>query len=63
MMNFEKEVRDIKENILQTSHKLDELANERDVIAGMKLSEQALAPFLDEEPDLYSIKDVRVVYQ
>jgi len=32
---------------------------ERDVIAGMKLSEPALARFLDEEPDLYTIKDAR----
>jgi hypothetical protein len=63
VVNREAEVRESKENVLQTSHKLDELANERDVIAGMKLSEQALAPFLDEEPDLYSIKDAKVVYQ
>ncbi|MFA7304853.1 MAG: hypothetical protein WC015_10140 [Methanoregula sp.] len=61
-MNREAEVQDIKENVLQISHKLDELINEKDVIAGMKLSEQALAPFLDEEPDLYTIKDARVVY-
>ena len=61
-MNREAEVQDIKENVLQISHKLDELINEKDVIAGMKLSEQALAPFLDKEPDLYTIKDARVVY-
>jgi len=54
-MNREAEVQDIKENVLQISHKLDELINEKDVIAGMKLSEQALAPFLDEEPDLYTL--------
>lgn len=63
MMNIEAEVRDIKENMYQISRKLDELFIERDVIAGMKLSEQALAPFLDDEPDLYTIKDARVVYR
>ena len=62
-MNREAEVQDIKENVLQISHKLDELANDRNVIAEMKLSEQALAPFLDEEPDLYTIKNAKVVYQ
>jgi len=29
----------------------------------MKLSEQSLSAFLAEEPDLYTIKDVRVVYR
>ena len=62
-MKREVEVRESKENVLQISHKLDELANDRDVIAGMKLSEQALVPFLDEEPDLYTTKDAKVVYQ
>jgi len=55
MVNLEEEVRKSKENVLQITHKLDELANDRDVIACMKLSEQALAPFLDEELDLYTL--------
>ena len=27
----------------------------------MKLSGQSLSPFLDEEPDLYTIGDVRII--
>ena len=63
MINIEADGEDIKENMLQIFRKLDELLTERDVIAGMKLSEPALARFLNEEPDIYTIKDARVVYR
>ncbi|MBA7479523.1 hypothetical protein ES707_14957 [subsurface metagenome] len=29
----------------------------------MKLSERSLSPFLDEEPGLYTVRDVRVMYR
>jgi len=29
----------------------------------MALSERALYPFLDEEPDLYTVHDIKAAYQ
>jgi hypothetical protein len=63
MMDLESEVRDIKQNVIDLSLKIDELLHEREMTTLMKLSEASLKPFFDEEPDLYSIKDARVVYR
>ena len=62
-MNLESEVRDIKQNVMNLSLKVDELLHEREMITMMKLSEVSLKSFFTEEPDLYSIKDARVVYR
>ncbi len=45
------------------SRKLDELLEEKEITAMMKLSEVSLKDFLDDEPDIYSIKDVKVRYR
>ncbi|MDO8871410.1 MAG: hypothetical protein Q7V05_01570 [Methanoregula sp.] len=63
MMNPESEVRDIKQNVMNLSLKIDVLLHEREMTTMMKLSEASLKSFFDEEPDLYSIKDARVVYR
>jgi hypothetical protein len=63
MMDLESEVRQIKEEMAELSHKMDELAHEREMINLMKLSETSLRPFLEEEPDLYSLSDAKVVYR
>jgi len=55
MMNLESEVRDIKQNVMNLSLKVDVLLHEREMITMMKLSEVSLKSFFDEEPDLYSI--------
>ena len=41
----------------------DELLEEKEITAMMKLSEVSLKDFLDDEPDIYSIKDVKVRYR
>jgi regulator of replication initiation timing len=63
MMNIESEVQDIKQKVIEISQKLDELLQENETIAVMKLSEHSLYTFLNDEPDLYTISDVKVVYQ
>ena len=40
----------------------DELVHEQEILSLMELSETSLRPFFDEEPDLYSISDAKVVY-
>ncbi|MDD3112588.1 MAG: hypothetical protein PHU26_09880 [Methanofollis liminatans] len=63
MTDIETDVREIKESIRVLTEKIDDLLNERESLAMMKLSERSLSTFLDEEPDLYAVSDVRVVYR
>ena len=49
--------------MIELSQKLDELLSERETISILKLSEHSLFRFLDDEPDIYTLSDVRVVYQ
>ena len=61
-MDVETEIKEIKEGIREISRKLDELIHEKEAIAIMKLSEKSLE-FLKEEPDIYSISDLKVKYK
>lgn len=63
MTGIETDVREIKESIRVLTEKIDDLLRERETLAMMKLSERSLSAFLDEEPDLYTVRDVKVVYQ
>jgi len=63
MMNIESDVADIKQKVIEISQKIDELLSEQETISIMKLSEHSLYTFLDDEPDIYTLSDVRVVYQ
>jgi hypothetical protein len=61
-MNIEAEVNEIRQQVNEISRKLDLLLHERETLAVMKVSEQALSTFLEEEPDLYSIRDIKAAY-
>lgn len=56
------ELREIRELLLVISRKLDVIAEEREGVALAALSEASLGEFLEGEPDLYSIGDVKVRY-
>jgi len=62
-MNIEAELADIKRLLTEISRKLDELLEEKAITAMMKLSEVSLKDFLEDEPDIYSIEDVKVRYR
>ncbi len=62
-MGIEAELADIKRILTEMSRKLDELLEEREITAMMKLSEVSLRDFLEDEPDIYSIEDVKVRYR
>ncbi|NOY12098.1 MAG: hypothetical protein GXO67_08495 [Archaeoglobi archaeon] len=62
-MDIQTELVDIKRILTKMSRKLDELLEEKEITAMMKLSEVSLKDFLDDEPDIYSIKDVKVRYR
>jgi len=63
MMNIEAEVRDIKQHVIEISKKMDELLYEREIISMMKLAETSLSGFLESEPDIYTIEDLKVRYR
>ena len=59
IMTIEIELKEIKSLLSEVNKKLDSLLEERETEAVMVLEEQALKDFLEEEPDLYSIKDIK----
>lgn len=63
MMNIEAEVRDIKRYVIDISKKVDELIYEKELVSMMKLSEKSLSDFLENEPDIYKITDLKVKYK
>ena len=62
-MSIEAELKDIKRVLTEILRKLDELLEEKEITAMMKLSEISLREFLENEPDIYSIKDLKVRYR
>ena len=61
-MNIEAEVKDMKQHIIQISKKIDELLYERETASMMKLAEKSLSGFLESEPDIYKIEDLKTRY-
>jgi ATP-dependent Lon protease len=62
-MNIEAEVRDIKQHIVEISRKIDELLQERETVSMMKLAERSLSRYVESEPDIYRIEDLKVRYK
>jgi len=54
---------EIKKLLVDISRKLDLILEDREITGIMKLSEVSLKDFLENEPDLYSIKDLKVRYR
>jgi len=63
VMNIEAEVRDIKQHIIEISRKMDELLEERETVSIMRLAEGSLSKFVQSEPDIYRIEDLKVLYK
>jgi len=61
-MTASSELQEIRELLLVISRKLDVIAEEQEGAALAELSEASLGEFLEGEPDLYSIGDVKVRY-
>jgi hypothetical protein len=59
-MTIEVELKEIKYLLSKVSKKLDSLLEERETEILTVHEEEALKEFLEEEPDIYSIKDVKV---
>jgi hypothetical protein len=63
MMNIEAEVRDMKQRIVEISKKIDELLRERETISMMKLAERSPSRFVESEPAIYKVEDLKVRYK
>jgi len=62
-MQIEAEIRDIKQWIMEISKKIDSLLYEKEILPIMKLEEKSLSDFLEEEPDIYTLKDLKKRYR
>jgi hypothetical protein len=58
-MTIEVELKEIKSLLSEANKKLDSLLEEKETETIMALEEQTFKEFLSEEPDIYSIKDVK----
>ncbi len=63
MTDIEAEIKDIKQCVMEISKKIDELVHEREISSLMKLSDKSLSEFFEDEPDVYSLKDLKVRYK
>ena len=61
-MSVEVELREIKILLSKLNRKIDVLMGRRETLAMMVLAEKSLDDFLREEPDLYSVEDVKERY-
>ena len=62
-MTVEVDIREIKEILSALNSKIDTLIENRETLSLMMLAEKSLKEFLEKEPDIYSISDIKVRYQ
>jgi hypothetical protein len=60
-MTIEVDLREIKNLLSELNKKLDVLIDEKDkdTYALMALAEKSLKEFLEKEPDIYTVKDIK----
>lgn len=63
MCGLQSDIVEIKRTLKKLNKKLDNLLEERETAVAMALSERSLRSFLEKEPDIYSLKDVKVKYR
>lgn len=61
-MELEVDIKEMKGLLKALNDKIDILIKSRETLSTMLLSERFLKEFLDEEPGIYSIKDLKVRY-
>jgi hypothetical protein len=61
-MTVEVDIKEIKELLSALNSKIDMLIENRETLTVMMLAERSLKEFLEKEPDIYSIDDIKVRY-
>lgn len=62
-MDIEAEVVEMKQMLIDISRKIDDVLDESMTAALMKLSEESISELYENEPDLYSVADLKVRYK
>jgi len=62
-LTIEIEIKEIKEMLDELNRKIDTLVQDREMLAMVMTSHHSLKDFLANEPDLYSIRDIKVRYR
>jgi len=62
-MDIEAEVVEMKQMLNDISRKIDDVLDESMTEALMKLSEESISELYENEPDLYSVADLKVRYK
>ena len=63
VMDIEAEVLEMKQMLIDISRKIDDVVDENMTLALMKMSEESIIELYKDEPDLYSIADLKVRYK
>ena len=63
IMDIEAEVLEMKQMLIDISKKIDDVVDESMTLALMKMSEESLIELYKDEPDLYSVADLKVRYK
>ena len=58
-MTIEVDLKEIKSLLSELNKKLDVLLEEKDTLSVMALAEKSLKDFLEKEPDIYTVKDIK----
>jgi hypothetical protein len=63
IMDIEAEVLEMKQMLIDISKRIDDVVDESMTLALMKMSEDSLIELYKDEPDLYSVADLKVRYK
>lgn len=62
-MTIEVDLKEIKNLLTALNKKIDMLMEDRETLSLLTLAEKSLKNFLEKEPDVCSIKDIKVRYR
>ena len=62
-MTIEVDIKEIKELISALNAKIDMLIETRETLSLMTLAQRSLKGFLEGEPNIYSVDDIKVRYR
>jgi len=62
-MDIEIDIREMKGLLTELNRKVDILIESRETASIMLLAERSLRGFLEGEPDIYSVQDLKVRYR
>jgi hypothetical protein len=62
-MDIEAEVMEMKQMLIDISRRIDDVLDESMTEELMKLSEESILELYEDEPDLYSVADLKVRYK